>query len=305
VSEPVPAGRGFDLRGVIDLHVHYGPAAVPSDVLIVHSLTAVEAAREAADAGLQAIVLKSKDYATAPLAHAVEEAVGGVRVFGGVVLDHAVGGINPVAVLQSLRMGAKVVWLPTNGSRQDTGRHGPPEYLRFASDEAKRGLAVIDDDGQLLPEVHHVFELVTEYDAVLATGHITLEEHLAVAREFGSSGRVLVTHCGARGGGPGLNAAQCAELAAYGPYMEFSGLTCIDHYGSGAMSMDEHAGMIRAVPPEQVVLSGDYGWDSDLPNPVAGMQLYLDQLLAYGFSEDELRLMACATPARLLGLGGF
>jgi hypothetical protein len=213
VNQHAQPGRGFDLEGVVDMHVHYGPAPVPPGISVVHSVTALEAAREAAGSGLAAIVLKSKDSCTAPLAHAVQEVVPGVRVFGGVVLDHAVGGINPVAVLQALRTGAKVVWLPTNGSRQDCGRHGPPEYLRFATEEEKRGLAVTDEDGKLLPAVRDVFDVVSEYDAVLATGHITFEEHLAVARELGSSGRVLVTHCGAKGGGPGLDAAQCAELA--------------------------------------------------------------------------------------------
>jgi hypothetical protein len=303
VNQHAQPGRGFDLEGVVDMHVHYGPAPVPPGISVVHSVTALEAAREAAGSGLAAIVLKSKDSCTAPLAHAVQEVVPGVRVFGGVVLDHAVGGINPVAVLQALRTGAKVVWLPTNGSRQDCGRHGPPEYLRFATEEEKRGLAVTDEDGKLLPAVRDVFDVVSEYDAVLATGHITFEEHLAVARELGSSGRVLVTHCGAKGGGPGLDAAQCAELAGYRSYMEFSGLTCIDHWGSSAMSMAEHAAMIRAVPPDQVVLSGDYGWDIDLPTPAVGMRGYLDALWDFGFTDDELRLMACDTPARLVGLG--
>jgi hypothetical protein len=294
----------FDLRGVVDMHVHYGPAAIPNDVSITHSVTAVEAARDAADAGLRAIVLKSKDYSTAALAHAVTECVPGVQVIGGVVLDHAVGGLNPVAVLQALRMGAKVVWLPTNGSRQDCSKNGPPEYLGSASDEVKRGISVIDDDGKIVPELHQIFEMLTEWNAVLATGHVSYDEHLAVAREFGSSGRLLATHCGARGGGPNLNAQQCTELAAYGTLMEFAALTCIDHWGADGMSMEEHTGMIRAVPIDQVVLSSDYGWDSALPRPVAGLQSYFEMLARAGFTEAELRMAACDTPARMLGLAG-
>lgn len=34
--------------------------------------------------------------------------------FGGLCLNHPVGGLNPDAVETSLKLGAKVIWLPTN-----------------------------------------------------------------------------------------------------------------------------------------------------------------------------------------------
>ncbi|HJQ48486.1 MAG TPA: DUF6282 family protein [Amycolatopsis sp.] len=287
------SGTGIELPGAVDMHLHYGPAAVPPEYsFITHSVTALEAARQAVEAGFAAIVLKAKDSVTAGVAHVVEEVVQGIRVFGGVVLDHPVGGLNPVAVEQTMLLGGKVVWLPTTGSRNDVELHGTPGPA----------IPITDGEGELLPVVHDIFDIVAAHDALLATGHVGFDEHLAIAREFGPSGRVIATHVGDEGGGPGLSAEECTQLAAYGVVMEFSGLTCLDHWGVAAMDMDRHAAMIRAVGVEASILSGDYGWSADLPRPVPGLQQYYEALWKAGFSEDELRLMACDTPARLLGL---
>jgi hypothetical protein len=243
-------------------------------------------------------VLKSHDFGNAGLCLAIEETVDGIRVFGGIALDYAVGGLNPIAVEQTLLLGGKVVWLPTVASRNDylTGvgaKHGYPGT----------GISVVDEAGKLLPVVHEIFELILAYDALLATGHISFEEHVAIAREFGASGRVIATHAGEQLSGARLNAAQCVELAGLGAVIEFSAQTCIDHFGAKGMSIEEHAAMIRGVGVERSVLATDYGWTDTVPRPVPGMQAFFDELWGAGFTEDELRLMACEQPARLLGLG--
>jgi Family of unknown function (DUF6282) len=103
-----------DLTGAADLHCHFGP-----DAHRERSVTAVDAARDAAAAGHAALVLKSHDYPTAGVAAAVQELVPEVRVFGGICCDREVGGLNPAAVEAALRIGARIVWLPTLSSRQD------------------------------------------------------------------------------------------------------------------------------------------------------------------------------------------
>jgi hypothetical protein len=165
------------------------------------------------------------------------------------------------------------------------------------------GILTIDEDGKLLPVVHEIFELVAAHDALLATGHVSYEEHLAVARELGGSGRVLVTHVGEPLGGPNLKLEQCVELARLGAIIEFTAQTaCAEVYGRPPMPIEENAAMIRAVGVERSILSTDYGWNSELPRPVPGLLEYVDRLAKAGFSEDELRTMVCDTPARLLGL---
>jgi hypothetical protein len=293
---------GIELPGAVDMHVHFGPLPVPPPYRPMgYSVTAVETAREAADAGFAGIVLKAKDGPTTGLAHAVQEVVGGVRVFGGIVLDYAVGGLNPSAVEQALWLGAKIVWLPTSCSRNDCQFLGPPPLRPMPGIGNEAGIAVIDEGGKLLDVVHEIFEMVQEHDALLATGHVSFEEHLVLGREFGASGRLVATHVGSHAGAQ-VGVEQCTELAASGMILEFAALTCIDAWGRAGMSIEDHAAMIRAAGVDHAVLSSDYGWYDQVPRPVAGIQEYYRKLWDAGFTDDELRTMACDTPAQLLGL---
>lgn len=278
-----------DLGGAADLHVHFGP-----DAHRARSVDAFEAAREAAAAGHRAIVLKSHDFPTASLAWAVQQAVDGIAVYGGVCCDREIGGVNPAAVEVALRLGARVVWLPTLSSRQDV-ENGVAAQLGIPGP----GLVVTDEDGALLPETHEVLALVREHDAILATGHVSAAEHYAVAAEFARRGKLLVTHATEDLAGPRLSAAQCRELADLGAWIELCAMTCI-----GALATKTVADMvatIRAVGVERVTLGTDFGQQVN-PHPAPGLQTYADALHAEGLSEREIRTMACANPCALLGV---
>jgi Family of unknown function (DUF6282) len=289
------------LEGAIDMHCHYGPDFRRPGKTYQHSVTAVQAVREAGSAGQAAIVLKAHDFATPALAFALQEAVGGVRVFGGITLDAQAGGLNPVAVEQALLLGAKVVWLPTVSSFQDRTLNA---RARGGDVEGYPGARVIDDDEELLPVVREIMDLVVQSDAVLATGHVTVEEHFAVAKAFGRSGRLLVTHAGEQAAGPHLNASQCQELADYGAFIELTAQCCIPHLGCIPKSLPEMLSFLRRVGPDRCTLATDYGWHDALPHPVAGLQNFLDALWEVGVAEAELRCMACTNPAALLGIAG-
>src|SRR5262249_44788733 len=139
-----------DLTGAADLHCHFGP-----DAHRQRSVDAFEAARDASAAGHRAVVLKSHDFPTASLAWAVNEAVDGVDVYGGICCDREIGGVNPAAVEVALRLGAKIVWLPTLTSRQDF-ESGVAAQLGLPGP----GIVVTDADDALLPETHEVLNLV-------------------------------------------------------------------------------------------------------------------------------------------------
>src|SRR3954462_2518388 len=149
-----------DLTGAADLHCHFGP-----DAHRERSVDAFQAAREAAEAGHRAIVLKSHDFPTASLAWAGAQQVDGIDVFGGICCDREIGGVNPAAVEVALRLGARIVWLPTLSSRQDFD-NGVAAQLGLP----ETGLRVTDADEALLPETKEVLALVAEHGAVLATG---------------------------------------------------------------------------------------------------------------------------------------
>ena len=104
------------LTGVIDFHCHSGPDALQ------RSVSDLEIARIAQRAGLRGLVLKNHFTSTAGRAELVRREVPGLEVFGGIVLNRAVGGLNPEAVKRMTEFEGergKVVWLPTF----DAGNH--------------------------------------------------------------------------------------------------------------------------------------------------------------------------------------
>jgi hypothetical protein len=287
------------LEGAADLHCHYGPDFIFPTHNMEPSVTAIQAAKEAAEAGFAAIVLKSHDFPTAALAYTLNQVVPGVRTFGGITLDHQVGGLNPWAVAHALRLGAKIVWLPTVASHQDY-LHGLGPRLGYPG----IGIRTTDDSGKLLPVVMEILDLIAQHDAIIATGHITADENYAVAKEFARRGRVIVTHAGEPAAGPHLTKAQCAELASLGAFIELTAQECVPHLGYPPCPVKEVAQRVDAIGPRQVVLSTDYGYSKELPHPAQGMRDYIDGLWEVGVSEANLKVMAADNAARLLGLKG-
>ena len=281
------------LEGAIDLHCHFGPESV---VGTRHAVDAFEAARDAAELGFAALVLKSHDFPSNSVAYLVGQAVEGVRTFGSVCCDFCIGGLNPGAVETALRDGAAIVWLPTISSQQDV-ENGVAAMLGVPGP----GIRLLDDSGDLLPEVQEILDLIAEHEAIAATGHTSAAEHFAVARRFAGSGRLVVTHAMNAGAGPNLSVAECVELARLGAYIELSAATCMGGHGPTA---DDVVRAIGAIGPDKVVLSTDYGWTDQLPRPAPGLHSYVDALWEAGAQETQLRRMACGNPARLLRMAG-
>ena len=288
------------IENAIDMHCHFGPDTVGGKRRggSGHSVTALDAAQEARESGMKAVVLKSHSFASPQVAAAMSEAVPGLQVFGGCCTDYPSGGLNVDGVDVALRLGAKIIWLPTVHSHQDW-LNGKGEMMAIRGD----GLHVIDrDTGEPNEEVRAIFDLVRQYDAILATGHTTAAEHYAVAKAFGREGKVLVTHAGEAAAGPHLTADQCRELADLGAIIELTALTCDALFDGQGKSAPEMAGMIHTIGCERCTLASDYGWTTAIPHPAAGLKDFLERLWKVGVSEADLTLMAAAKPAELLGL---
>ena len=107
-----------ELAGVIDLHVHVAP-----DSRGPRSVNGFEAAQMALRHGMRAILIKNHYTETASQAYLVSEIVPGIDVYGGIVLNRSVGGINSVAVESMAsttgRLG-RMVWLPTFDSEHNS-----------------------------------------------------------------------------------------------------------------------------------------------------------------------------------------
>ena len=139
--------------------------------------------------GLRGIVIKNHVVTTADRAALTMQQVPGIEVWGGIVLNKSVGGVNPAAVEWMHRMSGgrgKVVWLPTFDS---------DKHVKTLVDKNKSGLVVVEN-GKVTPETEEVLKIIARENLILATGHISAEEVLAVvkrAKELGVN-NILITH---------------------------------------------------------------------------------------------------------------
>ena len=277
----LPVGE-IDLSGLIDLHIHAAPDVRPRYADDVDLVTA------AARAGMRAVLLKSHVTLTADRASISEKVVGGIRAFGGLVLNTQVGGFNPAAVEAALQMGAKQIWMPTMDSAHHRRYEGKPG-----------GLTIFTDEGRIRPEVHEIIELVREADVILGTGHLAIEETAALVRLARQRGlrKIVVTHPEARFIRMPVEAQM--EMAAEGVFFE----RCYIHDMArpGVAAGAEIAAQIRKVGVDSTVLATDFG-QAHNPAPVDGMRAYITALNAQDFTNQELRHMASENPAHLLGL---
>jgi hypothetical protein len=292
---PPPPPVVSPVQGAIDFHVHSAP-----DVF-GRSVTDIEAATLAKRMGLRGIVLKNHVTSTADRAAIVREVVPGIEVFGGVVLNMAVGGVNPQAVEWMARMSGrygKVVWLPTIDADQHLKTfHEPGAGLKVAV------------DGHVTAEAEAVLKIIAREKLVLCTGHVSPAEVLAVTRramELGAT-KVVITHAMAQV--PNLTMAQMKELAALGAVIE---LDFVNHLmGAEAhlpwmrhwqrVSIKDMAAAIRELGAEHVLIATDLGQTGNPIHP-DGMMLMVQGLKQEGVSDADLDRMMRKNPARLLGL---
>jgi hypothetical protein len=292
---------GLQIENAIDLHCHFAPdhlggKAIENGIDCRTGTSPIESAKAALDSGQAGAVLKSHSFASTALVAALNELFPDLHLFGGICTDYMSGGLNVEAVEAALLMGAKIVWLPTLNSVNDiTGSNN--------TNHPGPGISTIDDTGEPVDEVHQIFELVRQHDAILATGHTSAAEHYAVVRTFAGRGKVIVTHAGEPLAGPNLTAAQCVELADLGAVIEFTALTCTDALGNVGKPPQYTAGMIAAVGANRCVLATDHGFMKGIPAPVPGFRNFLERLWSEGdIAEKDLAHMASRKPAELLGL---
>ncbi len=279
--------------GAIDMHCHFGPEPLVEKLAKhPHAVDPIQAAREAAAGGMRAIVLKAHEFPSTAVADLANKAVPQVLSIAGMCCDHPVGGLNPRAVETALRAGARVIWLPTLSSASNSPRAVEAAF------GVRQGIPVLRSDGGLIPEVREIMDLVAASGAVLATGHITTDEHYAVARAFCGRGKLVVTHAMHASAGPGLSVDQVVELADLGAVIEFAAHTCMGK----PSTFGQVVAAIGRIGPERAIVSTDYGWTDTLPHPAAGLQGYVNALWDEGVDERDLRLMAGTVPARLLSL---
>ena len=273
--------RDVSLDGAIDFHVHSGPDSRP------RSVNDLEVARMTRRAGLRGIVLKNHFTMTADRAALAMAQVEGLEIFGGVVLNRAVGGINAEAVRQMVQFDGgrgKVVWLPTFDAEFWMTRAGDPgEFV------------AVMRDGAPDPALGEIFDLIAEHDLVLAMGHSSPEEVLALIPEARRRGveHILITH----GLGQQPSRDQIAEMVRQGAIIELVWLAV----HNGEFRLAEYTAAITEFGASHFLLSSDFGQENN-PLHTDGLKAFIEGLRREGIADADIDLMVRENPARLLGL---
>jgi hypothetical protein len=282
------------IKGLIDFHTHAAP-----DVF-GRSLEDDELATLAASRQMEAVVFKNHVTHTADRAFLVRKHVPGIEVFGGVTLNHAVGGLNPQAVEWMWRMQGghgRVVWFPTFDADNHVRRTGT----------APSGIRVVDERGQVLPAVRAVLKVCAAQRLVVQTGHASPEEALALiaaAREEGCD-RVVVTH--AQFDVVGMTEAHMKQAAALGAKLELCALLMLAGptsplefmHHTARVPVADTAARIKAVGAQHFVLGTDLGQAGN-PTPADGLQMLVAGLMKAGITREQIVTMGRETPGALL-----
>lgn len=274
------------LQGSIDMHVHHSP-----DPRVERRLDALEVALQAQTFGMRAVVLKSHEYPTAPVAYVVGKQAQNIAVFGSICLDLEVGGLNPYALEASAKMGAKVVWMPTFTSANDMRIKGI----------SGQGISILDEKGNLLPVIDDILDITKNYRMVLSTGHLSLPESVALVERAVQRGvaKIVITHPLSEVAGAYFGLPEQRQMAEKGAFLEH----CFSHtmYFMGRIDPMTFVEAIRTVGAEHCIMTTDLGQAFN-PAPAEGMRMLVGTMLQCGLTEKELELMIKVNPAKLLDL---
>lgn len=288
--------------GALDLHVHSFPDLMP------RAVDDFQMARLARDAGMYGFVLKSHYAPTAERAWLVRKAVPEIRAIGSIVLNHFVGGLNPLAVEALARSGGRVVYMPTSDAANeadvltawDPDRELPP-YLKIRQELTDKGrsgapISLLDDAGEISEATLAVLRVIRDHDLVLATGHVSRDEIMKVAKCASGMGieRIVVTHPESPHIDVGLE--DQIELLQYGVVFE----RCFAYLADTDLRERsfEH---VRQTGADRNILSSDLG-DIRREDPVAGLRIFAGLALASGFSDLDVHSMFAANPSTLIGM---
>jgi hypothetical protein len=293
---PPPPPRVSPAAGVIDFHVHSHP-----DVF-GRNMDDLDIAQLARAKGLRGIVLKNHVTTTADRAALVMKVVPGIEVWGGIVLNNAVGGINPNAVEWMHRMyggRGRVVWLPTFES---------DKHVKTLVSKDAKGI-VVAPNGVVTPEMEAILKIIARENLLLATGHVHPEEVIAVTkrgRELGVK-NIIVTH--GLTNIPGLTMEQAKEVTQLGAIIEVCFLQFITGPNASQAWMThwtqigaKHvAQAVKELGAGSLVLSSDLGQTGNMTHP-DGLETMIAAVKREGVSDADVDLMMRKNPAKLLGL---
>jgi hypothetical protein len=274
----------IDIDGAYDLHVHSSPDLFPR---IADDAGMVA---DAASKGFAGVVMKNHFEGTGSRAQLAGQAVTGMKVYGGLVLNRYVGGLNPHAVEVALKMGARIIWMPTLDSachRAAFGFGGGFLAQSSGMETQTAGISILRD-GALKSEVREIMALVKERGVALATGHVSFDEIRALVDEATAQGfrQLILTHPYDKA--PGLNLEQVRALAQ--PHVRIEFVFCSITPNWRFTDAPTIAHCMKTIGPDRFIISSD-GGQAHNPMPADGYRQFVDELAAEGIAAEDFRVM--------------
>jgi hypothetical protein len=252
--------------------------------------------------GMRGVVLKSHWWPTVNVVPYILSAVQSkVALWSSVALNLTAGGPNPCVIEACAELGGKMVFLPTWSARNDVERkgfsHRIKSYYKSHGRLENPNYYFLDDRGKLVTRGQEIIESCKAHDLTLGMGHVSWQESLAfieTARAMRFN-RLVINHAHSHIIAMPLDAMKRA--GDMGAFVE----VCWNALAPGRMDSSELVRQLKEIGPRQVVASTDY-FRPYSPNPAELFRMFLGMLHEGGLSRDEIKLVACTNPARLMGL---
>ena len=281
------------LKGICDMHVHTNPD------LRTRAYNDLQLADAAVRVGARAIVIKSHLGFTVNRAAIANEYVKrvygentGFTMYGGVVMNKVIGGVNPEAVEKGLKLGAKEIWLPTQSARR---------HLEKMGKNPDEGIELVRD-GKVVPELWDVFKLIKDFDVALGTAHVSPEEAYTVVEAARDAGvkKIIITH-------PEWWVCDYSiedQIRLVKDYDVILERCYAQNMGKGQpyhLNLKENAELIKEVGYEHVMVDTD-GGQVENPDWETEMYEYMHYLVEYGIPIEHVYHMTKTIPYKLLGI---
>lgn len=281
------------LKGICDMHVHTNPD------LRIRAYSDLQLADAAVRVGARAIVIKSHLGFTVNRAAIANEYVKrvygentGFTMYGGVVMNKVIGGVNPEAVEKGLKLGAKEIWLPTQSAKR---------HLEKMGKNPDEGIELVKD-GKVIPELMDVFKLIKDFDVALGTAHVSPEEAFTVVEAAKDAGvkKIIITH-------PEWWVCDYSiedQIRLVKDYDVILERCYAQNMGKGQpyhLNLKENAELIKEVGYKHVMVDTD-GGQVENPDWETEMYEYMHYLVEYGIPLEHVYHMTRTIPYRLLGI---
>ena len=248
------------MKGSVDLHVKGSPG-ISEDRMDV-----LEIARSAYELEIESFVYRSDSHPTAATSSIMQQMYPDLNIIGSIVLNEAVGGINPSAVEASIQHDAKVVWIPPSAAKEG-----------ILSENLLKTLEVI---------ASHEMTLISELTSPSET--ITLFRE---AKKRGVSRMVAGNLFGF------CSIDNQIAIADHGVYLEYKFLSCMPTVGK--ISAIEMTKAIEAVGVEKCIVTTGFGqWFN--PLPAEGLRMAIATLLHFGLNANQVSKLVKENPKSLL-----